>query len=348
MYRAVFFSSEMTPAQVKSVTGALRGDAVTRGVPLAPLATPSGSPQLHAIGDSITAGYLDTTSWPANLSLANQPAYVINNWGIGGITALALAGSEPNRVAPLCSSASGPGVAILFEGTNDFMVGSPAQMSPTASYVFANIASEIKALKRGGCTVFVGTMLSRSGSINGGGSTYDQAKDALDALILQQAKSIGADGVVDFAAEPLIGADNASSNGTNFNPDGIHPRNVMQARMGAIASNSLNYYFGYNEVNPHGVTSLPYSMSAGDGEVSLAGLAGAGTVTLPDCTGQSGATYRIYNPQSAFAVTVTPLNGSQLINGLALAAQVTVPANGTLTLRDVPNAKAVSGCHWEM
>jgi len=37
-----------------------------------------------------------------------------------------------------------------------------------------------------------------------------------------------------------------------------------------------------------------------------------------------------------------------LINGRAAATVVPVPANGSVTLRDVPNPKTVSGCHWEM
>lgn len=98
-------------------------------------------------------------------------------------------------------------------------------------------------------------------------------------------------------------------------------------------------------MNPHIVTSLNYSMTAADGYLSLFGLTGAGTLTLPDCTGQSGAVYKINNPQSAFAVSVSALNGNQLINGLNT---VTVPANGTLSLRDAPNPKTVAGCHWEM
>ena len=118
--------------------------------------------------------------------------------------------------------------------------------------------------------------------------------------------------------------------------------------LAAAASNALNFAYGYNEANPHNVTALPYSMTAGDGYVTLSGVTGAGTLTLPDCTGQSGATYRIGNPQSAYAVTVAPLNASQLINGLAFGTAVTVPANGSVTLRDVPNPKTVSGCHWEM
>jgi len=107
----------------------------------------------------------------------------------------------------------------------------------------------------------------------------------------------------------------------------------------------LNYSFGSNEGSPHVVTSLNYSMTAADGYVSLAGLTSAGTITLPDCTGQSGAIYRINNPQSVYKVSVVPLNATQAINGLNT---IIVPSNGTLTLRDVPNLRVVAGCHWEM
>jgi hypothetical protein len=176
----------------------------------------------------------------------------------------------------------------------------------------------------------------------------DAAKDAYNGLILTSAKAAGADGIIDFAANPLLGADGANANTTYFQADGTHPTQAGQQLLANAASNALNYFYGYNDTNPHNVTSLPYTMAAGDGAVSLAGLTNAGAMTLPDCTGQSGATYRINNPQSAFAVTVTLLNGSQLINGLPLGSTVTVPANGTLTLRDVPNPKTVSGCHWEM
>ncbi len=72
------------------------------------------------------------------------------------------------------------------------------------------------------------------------------------------------------------------------------------------------------------------------------------TLTLPDCTGQSGAVYTVTNLQSAFTVGVVAGSSSQLINGLGVGTAVPVPANGSLTLRDVPNAKTVSGCHWEM
>jgi trimeric autotransporter adhesin len=58
--------------------------------------------------------------------------------------------------------------------------------------------------------------------------------------------------------------------------------------------------------------------------------------------------YTVTNLQSAFTVGVVAGSSSQLINGLAASTVVPVPAHGSLTLRDVPNPKTVSGCHWEM
>jgi trimeric autotransporter adhesin len=121
---------------------------------------------------------------------------------------------------------------------------------------------------------------------------------------------------------------------------------VMQNRMGIIASNALNYYFGSNQANPHVVTAAAYTMQAGDGYITANPTANQ-TLTLPDCTGQSGAVYTVANLQSTFSVGVVAGSASQLINGLAVGTAVMVPANGSLTLRDVPNPKTVSGCHWE-
>src|ERR1700722_3982553 len=109
----------------------------------------------------------------------------------------------------------------------------------------------------------------------------------------------------------------------------------------------MNYYFGYNQMNPHVVAAASYAMQAGDGYITAAPTANQ-TLTLPDCTGQSGAVYTVTNLQSAFTVGVVAGNAAQLINGRAASTVVPVPANGSLTLRDVPNPKTVSGCHWEM
>jgi hypothetical protein len=109
-------------------------------------------------------------------------------------------------------------------------------------------------------------------------------------------------------------------------------------------SNSLNYYFGSKVSSPTVVTATTYQMLSGDGAVTAAPTANA-AYTMPDCTGPSGESYVISNPQSAFTVTIKGGSG-QPINGLSSA--ITIPSNSTVTLRDVPNPKATSGCHWIM
>jgi len=336
MYRFRSYATQLTAAQIAIISTAFRNDVSSRGAPVTPLPIVGTTPQLHAIGDSITFGYGVSTPWPALLTLNNQPNYAITNWGITGVYMEAVTGSEPNRAGTRCLTTQGPANAIVFMGTNSL------QVNETPNQVMAALAGEVQILKTAGCRVFLGTMISRTGP------GLDAAKNTFDALMLQQYKAVGADGIIDFAANPLLGADGANANTTYFQVDAIHPTQAGQQLLANAASNVLNYTFGYNEMNPHGVTSLPYSMTAGDGYVSVAGVTGAGTLTLPDCTGQSGATYRINNPQATYVVNVGPLNSNQLINGLAWGTTVMVPSNGTLTLRDVPNAKNVSGCHWEM
>jgi hypothetical protein len=163
------------------------------------------------------------------------------------------------------------------------------------------------------------------------------------ALVLEYAKSMGAK-LIDFAANPLMGADGAYSNATYFNTDLVHPTNAGQVQLAIAASNSLNYYYGFNTANPHVVTAATYTLASGDGAVTAAPTANA-AYTMPDCTGPSGESYSVGNPQSAYTLTIQG-GTSQPINGLTSA--ITIPSNSTVTLRDIPNPPAVSGCHWVM
>jgi hypothetical protein len=227
---------------------------------------------------------------------------------------------------------------MVFMGTNDFTT----YQSTPEQQVFGNLAGEIQLLKREGCTVFVGTMLSRTGA-DAQGVTLDSHKNAYDTLILQQAKVVGADGVIDFAANPLLGADGANA-GSYFQADHIHPTQAGQQLLATAASNTLNYYYGHSLANPNLVTSPTYTLASSDGAVTAAPTANAAW-TMPDCTGPSGATYTITNTQSAFTLTIAG-QANQPINGLT--SPIAIPANSTVTLRDAPNPKNISGCHWVM
>jgi hypothetical protein len=203
------------------------------------------------------------------------------------------------------------------------------------------MAAEVQTMKGAGCKVYVGTMLSRTGNV-ASGVLLDTSKDQYDAILLQQYKAYGADGMIDFAANPLLGADGANANATYFQSDHIHPTAAGQLLLAAAASNALNYYNGYTTASPNVVTSTTYTLASGDGAVTAAPTANA-AYTMPDCTGPSGATYTISNPQAAFTVSIIG-GANQPIDGKTTA--ITIPSNSTLTLHDVANPKAVSGCHW--
>jgi lysophospholipase L1-like esterase len=342
IYLAAFYSNALTADQVASASGIARNLVAARGVATAPLAAPLTAPALNVAGDSITFGFPNLTPYSALLNLSNPPTTGINNWGITGITMEAIEGSEDNRVGPLCLSSTGPAVYTIFAGTNDFL--NIPQATPQS--VFASLNGDIQKMKRAGCRVGVVTMLSRvtpnGGMASNGGATFDADKQAYNAFILNGAKAAGADFVVDVAANPNLGADGAYANATYFQADGVHPTQAGQQLIANAYSNAYNYTFGHNKANPNVVSAASYQMLSGDGAVSLT-AASAQTVTLPDCTGPSGAVYYLNNSTGIAKSVVGGAN--QPINGLSSA--VAIGPNSSLALFDVPNPETVSGCHWE-
>ena len=336
-------STQHTLAQVQQNVSAFLALANAKGVPVTPQPVSLPTPQLYAVGDSITAGANGATPYTSLLTLANQPAYSITNAGIIGIRLASILSHEANRTSPRCNVQGGQAVAILEAGTND--LSTPNALAPQA--VWNSAAAWAALMRRSGCIPFVIPMISRTGS-GFGSQTLDQLKDTYDALILQQAKAVGFAGVLDTAANPLLGADGANTNTTYFQAtDHIHPTTAGNTLMAAAISNGLNYYFGFNEANPHVLSTLyGFTMTCSDGYLDLTGLTASGNITLPDCTGATSATYRINNPQSTYAVTVTADSASHPVNGSSTA--VTVPAGGTLSLRLVANPKTSSGWHWEL
>lgn len=337
-YRARIYAQELSAQQVHSSCAGMVADVASRGVATGPVNVAIATPTLQAIGDSIVCGYSDgngciLTPFMNQLTLANQPAYTISNWGVPGAEIEAISASEPYRVAERCRSTGGPVIALVLAGTNEFLY---TNTTPAAAVGF--LTSEVKTLKSAGCKVYVGTIPSI-------GHSLDADKDSYDTLIVQQWQTMGADGVIDFAANPLIGADGAYSNSTYFQGNGVHPTQAGQNLMAVAMSNSLNYYYGSTVANPHVVAcSTAYTMASGDGVVTAAPTS-ACALTLPDCTGPSGAQYVINNPQSVYPVTLMG-GASQPINGST--SPVTVPANGSVMLTDVPNAKTAGGCGWQM
>jgi lysophospholipase L1-like esterase len=344
LYRTRFYAGVLSAGQVAADSTVIRNEDVARGVATGALVPPQATPSLLLAGDSITFGYPNLTPYGSLLALDNPPTTGVVNDGISGITLFAIAGSEPNRFAPLCRSASGPAVYTVFAGTNDFLNIPGA----TPASVFGTLAADIAQMKTAGCRVGVVTMLSRFGNA-ASGATLESQKDGYNALIRQGAKAAGADFLVDAAANAFLGADGANNpaggttcvGSTYFQADCTHPTQAGQQLIANAYSNAYNYTFGHNKANPHAVAAETYQMVSGDGALALTGT-GAQAVTLPDCTGASGAVYTLNN---ATGGTKTVSGGTgQPMNGLT---SVTVGPNSSLAVVDVPNAAAVGGCHWE-
>jgi lysophospholipase L1-like esterase len=339
-YRFVAYSAQLTASQIKATSGAIRASITARGVAVVADPVLNLGPQILAAGDSITIGQGVTSAqaWPANLTLVNQPTYSILNYGISGVTLASITGSEANRLVPLCQGTLGPSNYVIFAGTNDAL--NLATPQTLGSYM----GSVVAAVKKAGCRVFVGTMLSRTGNASIGG-TLDAFKDTYDAILLTNAKAYGADGIIDFAADPLLGADGANSNTTYFQGDGTHPTVAGQLRLSNAASNTLNYFYGYTLAAPH-VLTASQTLASGDKAVLIGAAAANVALLMPDCTGPSGESYTISNPQALRTVSIQGGVAAQPINGLTTA--ITIAANATVILRDVANPKTTSGCQWAL
>lgn len=288
-------AAELTPAQIADASGAVASLMLRHGLNPKVTLAQTATPTLTGIGDSITYGYPSTTPWLNSLTLTNQPAWAINNEGITGIQIQAIAGSAPYRDANFCRGAS-LNISTVLGGTNDIANG-----GATPEMAFAYLTSIVRTQKEAGCRVFVGTMLSRNG--------LDAQKDAYDALIITRIKQLGADGLIDFAANPALGADNAYS-GSAF-VDGVHPTPAYYAIMGKIASNALNYYFGSTAASPSTTSASAYTMLSGDRYLAITSASAGTALTAPDCTGPSGEAYTIENQSSAAgSITGMPSGGA--------------------------------------
>jgi hypothetical protein len=141
----------------------------------------------------------------------------------------------------------------------------------------------------------------------------------------------------DVAANPLLGADGAASNATNF-PDGIHPSIAMQTLYGGIIGRCINSQDGATQANPNPYTSTTQALLPAD-NFSIANVTAASTWSLPECIGLTGRVYQIENP-SAFPVTVAGIN-SEAVNGGNIVYPNTV---GQYKVNLI--SAAAGGCYW--
>jgi hypothetical protein len=345
-----------TAAQVLVNSALLKSATANKGVPTSVQQSLSFGPQFTVAGDSLTCGFSLATpctntvpspnTWPQNLTLTNQPTYTMNVNAITGISVWASLGSESERACAKLRTTNGASVYATWLGTNEFTVvaaGSTVAQNAMATWQKL-IALKNIAVGCGATHTFVGTMISRGGN-DPAGNSFDADKNELNRLILSQWRQQGFTGVLPFGEQPTIGADGTSTNTGLYSVDQIHLLQVGQNLLFPLGSNAINYVFGASAGSPHVVSSVPYTMVASDGFITLSGLSAGGNITANTCLSPIGVTFTINNPQSAQAVTWTPLSG-ELANGSSAA--ITIPSNGYLKATSVPLPPSTAGCTWSI
>ena len=320
------YSSALTAGQVASNYQAISSYSyATKDLSsyLPPSPNYSSSTSLVTDGDSLTYG-LHGTPYIGLLSL-NQTWTTKTNTGIPSIVPQGNFSLAPINVDPFYARAASQNADLIWTGTNG---------STTSTFVNANyqwIVGYCQARRQQGWKVFVLTMISRTGQ--------DSGKNLLNALLRQNWPQF-ADGLVDVAANPNIGADGASANGTYFFTDGIHLLTAGDTIVAGIASNAVNAYYGNTVVSPTATTSTAYVETAADNFV-VQTPGSAATLTLVDCLGLTGTVRSVTNGSATNAITVSGAN-SETITGSA-----TVAANASAKFLDVLTGPTTGGCFWQ-
>ncbi len=341
LYQATFFAGKMagvwawntalSPSDATAAAQSALAYLNSKGISRTFRKVTQPAPQILAGLDSRTAGYLlsPSTVWPALMNLTDT-SYVRNNVAVSGEEALDTCNEFDLSYASQVGDNSGPVISVIWGGVNDI------RSSPQTPRQIANslhcIVQKAKAVGR----VVLATEISSTGGTPTG-ATADAGKNALDTILRAEAFSWGVDNLADLATDPILGADGASANTTNFF-DGLHPTSAGQQHVTTVMQNAVNELLGSTETQRHQNAAATYQELAGDRFLDLTGTS-AQTVTLPSCMGYS-LPRQVLNLGTA-AATIAPVSGETLAGPGSLAA------GARATLVPVPGALSTGGCSWE-
>jgi lysophospholipase L1-like esterase len=218
IYYLVFYNRVLSAAEITANATFFQQAMNQRGVLITTGATDSND-TLFAVGDSITEGS-GALPW-SSLFKGLTGTWQVTNQSIAGILLTDIATNRNLLLDPGYRATATRSAVIIFAGTNDVSTGVPAA---TTSGEMRDFCTTSHAQ---GWKCLVGTMISRNGQ--------DTAKNALNAYF-RQYWQLYADGLVDLAANPVMGADGAYASSTWFQGDGIHPTTMGQY-------NALTYMF---------------------------------------------------------------------------------------------------------
>lgn len=205
------------------------------------VSSPRGQTLLVADGDSITEGGGVTASWVklyANDNLGRVPFTMANNQAVGGSYLSSVVGRAAAVDALLTSMpwASSKILTVLI-GTNNINPAQGGYYPSNSAGFLTDLFAYADARRAAGWKFLLCTITPRSSANVIGYSTtlvaWDAWRNAVNAGI-RAAVGTHCDGVIDFAADPVIGAQ-ASAESTTYYSDGLHPKDLTHGLMRDVA-----------------------------------------------------------------------------------------------------------------
>jgi lysophospholipase L1-like esterase len=214
---------------------ALLGGAAPAQAAAKPSGIPAKNGTIVQAGDSIGVG-LGANDWAAIKHLGLPAGIKVHNVSVSGQWMLTGLGQREVDLFPLRDKKH-TSVLLIQQGTNDLFGGS------TAPHLYENVLKPFVALsKAAGFYVAVNTILPRKDS--GWMSDPVHEEQRLEYNKMVRANSIGADTVIDVAADPEIGDRSDPATSPHY-ADGIHLRQSGQERLAKMYVKPLGLLLQY-------------------------------------------------------------------------------------------------------
>lgn len=324
IYYALAYSTYLTTAQIVQNYAAITSIMNQRGVTLnhatgtslgggAPVPLINNQNQLVAVGDSITFGLTTTTNYLQYTKFTSGGVWQWVNLGLPSVQDVNLL-LDRFAIQPdsFFQPSAANNVIVNWLGINDMVLG-----SKTAAQQMALLGGVVKADSR-----FYGVNRFKTILVDAPDRTgQDAAKNAFNALERSNWRTL-ADGFVDVASDPSLGADGAGAS-TTFFTDGTHPTiNAQANNVAPLIQRAVNRLYG----NQDWTTATTYTVAALAATATTAGSEATNTITLT--FGATPANCQVGNQITVAGTTPAGYSGTWQILTRS-ATQVTYWTNTT-------------------
>ncbi len=312
------YGTSLTNAQIGQNEAAAKSLFNARGVGYA-LNVDAAESGLIFVGDSITSSTVTNPPYPV-YTAARFPGFSAWNVGVYGMTLATMNTLYAKTTSVIMPKMHGQvPVVSIFGGTND--IASNTAYTTVANYYNSYCDSVHDSTNNFQVSAWciVGTMLPRS-SFSGGQET---ARQNFNALIASRwtGGTITANGVADFANDPIMGSQAALSNVTYY-ADGVHPaaagmliladreemaiRQTMSPRVPFWLTMNVPYWILTAAATTQTVNLLqlgPGQQVCGVGKTTTAAFSGGTIATITASVGDSGGATTSYGSAGSVATT---------------------------------------------